>query len=129
MIGCSVGVVGFLAGLTSSAYQSGLGLRGLYNLGNTCFTNCIIQSLVHNPLVRNYFLAGSHRKSPRCRQIASEVPKQGAEAAGSAAPVRIEARWRNGARWYPGVIAKYNDNETFDVLYDDGDTEYAQCTT
>ena len=50
-------------GVVSSAYTMGLGLRGLYNLGNTCFTNCIVQPLIHNPLLRNYFLAGMHRKS------------------------------------------------------------------
>ncbi|XP_018495456.1 ubiquitin carboxyl-terminal hydrolase 22 [Galendromus occidentalis] len=38
-----------------------IGLRGLYNLGNTCFMNCIIQCLTHTPFLREYFLSQQHK--------------------------------------------------------------------
>lgn len=37
-----------------------LGLRGMNNLGQTCFMNTICQALCHNPLFRNYFLSECH---------------------------------------------------------------------
>jgi ubiquitin carboxyl-terminal hydrolase 22/27/51 len=37
-----------------------IGLRGLFNLGSTCFMNCIIQVLIHTPVLRDYFLSNRH---------------------------------------------------------------------
>jgi ubiquitin carboxyl-terminal hydrolase 22/27/51 len=40
--------------------ESIIGLRGLLNLGNTCFMNCILQAFSHTPMLRDYFLSDQH---------------------------------------------------------------------
>lgn len=39
------------------------GLRGIYNAGATCYQNVILQTFLHNPMLRNFYLSDGHRSS------------------------------------------------------------------
>lgn len=46
-------------------YKATRGLKGFINMGSTCFMSSILQAIVHNPFIRDYYLSGSHLDCPR----------------------------------------------------------------
>ena len=51
----------------TQSFSAFAGLRGFINLGSTCYASVVLQSLVHNPLVKTFFLGGGHQRE-KCTQ-------------------------------------------------------------